>query len=626
MLRYPLIQLPQIIAGLVAANVSMERLRDFLMADTVPEQQVQQTQQEAKEQGEDSTSSLPTIAIDGNASFAWDVDSEDADLSNLGLEMQCGELLTVVGRTGSGKSSLLSVVLNELSCLNATPANPAVQVTGSIAYVPQESWIFNSTLRENILFGEPYDKVKYDTAVRVSQMTSDFEQMADGDMTEIGERGVNLSGGQRQRVSIARAVYSDADIYLFDDPLSALDAKVARKVYDECICGILKSKTIILVTNRVEFVGGSDRVALMSDGGMSGVGTNAWMLENVAEFNHMMEGISDVSSTTNIDDDGGANEDGGGNANDDAKDSMKDAKTKEEATEKSKSSSGKGALIAKEHRDKGSIKWSVVLAYGRAMGGLNVLFSMIALFALTEGVNVASTYWVSYWASDHFSLGLGSPRYLGTYVGGYAGFSFAAITLTLISAYLQTYSSLAAAKSLHSKMIQSLLRAPMSFFHATPLGRILNRFSKDQNDVDKVIEFATSLLVRGCVQLTSTFIVIGLATPYTLLTFVPVLFAFVYVQRYVTITLKVCVISQYRKHNLIQKLFSLSLSLFSLSFSLHLLLFYQILSTYVTRVEANGCSQPLSRLRALLRVVERIVFDSSVWKASVDVKHEQNTS
>ena len=582
-LRYPLIQLPQIITGLVGANVSLERLRDFLTADTV--EQETETEKEEEEEEEEEEKKMTgaeggtkkdeevMISIDGNASFAWDVDSEDADMSNLNLNVKNGELLTVVGRTGSGKSSLLSVILNELSCLNTDNQKPITVVRGSIAYVPQESWIFNSTLRENILFGTPYNKIKYDNAVKVSCMESDFEQMAgkeeqeiyfflkknpdtnfsffflfsfflsniqmaDGDMTEIGEKGVNLSGGQRQRVAIARAVYSDADIYLFDDPLSALDAKVARKIYDDCICDYLKKKTIILVTNRVEFVGNSDRVALMSNGKMSGIGTNSWMLENNKEFKHMMEGISDAS--TNDEEENEKQEEQKKKEKKEKEKKDKELSNKKKAATKDNDNDDKtttakkpkGQLIAKEHRDKGSIKWSVVSAYGRAMGGLYVLFGMLFLYMITEGVNVASTYWVSFWASDSFELGIGSSDYLGTYVGGYAGFSFAAIFLTLLSAYLQTYSSLAAAKSLHKNMIQSLLRAPMSFFHSTPLGRILNRFSKDQNDVDKTMEFAISLLIRGVVQLSSAFIVIGLATPYTLLAFVPVLFAFVYVQRY----------------------------------------------------------------------------------------------
>jgi ATP-binding cassette subfamily C (CFTR/MRP) protein 1 len=540
-LRYPLIQIPQIIAGLVGANVSLERLRDFLTADTVPAQESHNGEDEGE--GKDDPNDAPIIHIDENASFAWDVDSKDADMHSLNVSVNKGELLTVVGRTGSGKSSLLNVMLNELTCLNGTKhSTAAVEIKGSVAYVPQESWIFNNTLRENILFGLPYDAEKYNHCITVAQMTSDLDQMADGDATEIGEKGVNLSGGQRQRVAIARAVYADADVYLFDDPLSALDAKVARKIYEHCICGALKEKTIVLVTNRIEFVSGSDRVAVMNNGTIGGIGTYSWLLDNNEEFQAMMEGISDASTTKNGKEEETDKEEKGKEKIEaqQKKETKKDNEDDETATTSKKntpsSSNGnsnrKGALISKEHRDKGSIKLSVVLDYGRAMGGISVLITMVLLYCLTEGINVGATYWVSFWSADEFNLGMGSSKYIATYVGGYAGFSFAAIVFTLLSAYVQTYSALAAAKTLHAKMIASLLRAPMSFFHATPLGRILNRFSKDQNDVDKTMEFAVGLLIRGMIQLTSTFIVIGLATPYTLLTFVPVLFAFVYCQRY----------------------------------------------------------------------------------------------
>lgn len=148
-------------------------------------------------------------------------------------------------------------------------------IRGTKAYVSQQAWIYNATVRENILFGRKYDETRYANAIKVSALTRDLGLMTDGDMTEIGEKGVNLSGGQKQRVSIARAVYADADVILFDDPLSALDAHVAKEIFDECIRGYLKGKTIVFVTNRLEFVSGCDRVLMVDDGSIVADGTVA---------------------------------------------------------------------------------------------------------------------------------------------------------------------------------------------------------------------------------------------------------------------------------------------------------------------------------------------------------------
>lgn len=567
-LRYPLIQLPSIITQLVSASVSLGRLCDFLTADTVTADSLRSREASRNSSGGKADDgavatqeggAAPIISIDKDAAFAWDIDSEDADMHDVPLSVSQGQLVTVVGRTGSGKSSLLSVMLGELACVSPSKHGDSANIQGSVAYVPQESWVFNATLRDNILFGTPYDEERYNKAVSVAQMTSDLAQLADGDHTEIGEKGVNLSGGQRQRVAIARAVYADADVYLFDDPLSALDAKVARKVYDECICGHLRGKTIVLVTNRVEFVGGSDTVVLMDEGAISASGTFSWMRENSSAFAHMMQGIGDVSeaeAAAGGGEDGGEKKEADESASDTPADGAGTNKKTKDQDEASKDKSGNGALIKKEHRATGSVSLAVVAAYGRAMGGISILITVVLLYVLTEGVKIGSTYWVKFWASDQFNLMDKTPpvsvfnsttnetvivaagsistntAYLSTYVGGYAGFSLMAVVLTLCSAYVQTFASLRAARSLHSSMIASLLRAPMSFFHATPLGRIMNRFSKDQNDIDKTMEFAVGLLIRGFVQLTGAFVVIGLATPYTLLAFVPVLFGFVYVQRY----------------------------------------------------------------------------------------------
>ena len=235
----------------------------------------------------------PVVSIHPQAEFAWDIDQSESSLSQSGLDIFAGQFVSIVGGTGQGKSTILSAMLGEVPCISGH--TNASNIYGSIAYVPQESWVFNATLRENILFGLPYDEEKYNKAVSVARMTRDLELMPAGDSTEIGEKGVNLSGGQRLGLSIARAVYADADVYLFDDPLSALDAKVAREVFDMCIRGHLKNKTVILVTNRVEFVSSSDTIILMGDKKIGAKGTYNELLKKSTEFQSMMQNIGNAT-------------------------------------------------------------------------------------------------------------------------------------------------------------------------------------------------------------------------------------------------------------------------------------------------------------------------------------------
>jgi len=198
-----------------------------------------------------------SISIE-NADFLWT--SNEPVLKNINLEVNPGEKVYVVGKVGSGKSSLVMSLLGEMPF-----STGSVCVTGKVAYVPQQAWIYNATVRDNILFGSEYDKDKYDKVVTATSLLTDFKQFHAGDLTEVGDRGMNLSGGQKQRIAIARALYSDRDIYLFDDPLSAVDSHVSRYLFDNVISEYLKNKTLILVTNQLQYVPYADKVVFIDD-------------------------------------------------------------------------------------------------------------------------------------------------------------------------------------------------------------------------------------------------------------------------------------------------------------------------------------------------------------------------
>ncbi|VFQ58770.1 unnamed protein product, partial [Cuscuta campestris] len=212
-LRFPLFMLPNVITQVVNANVSLKRLEELLLAEDrvlLPNPPIEP--------------GLPAISIK-NGSFSWESMAEKPTLSNINLDIPIGSLVAVVGGTGEGKTSLISAMLGELPVVS----DASVLIRGTVAYVPQMSWIFNATVRENILFGSRFEPSRYGRAINVTALQHDLELLSGGDLTEIGERGVNISGGQKQRVSMARAVYSNSDVYIFDDPLSALDADVGRQ-------------------------------------------------------------------------------------------------------------------------------------------------------------------------------------------------------------------------------------------------------------------------------------------------------------------------------------------------------------------------------------------------------------
>ena len=516
-LRYPLYQLPAVINQIVNAQVMLGRIQEFLLADVL-ENQADELPQAAGE----ISPAPPIISIQDNAKFAWNIDQRDASLSEAGFQAEKGELVAVIGGTGQGKSTLLNALLGEMPCISG-PIN-AASISGSIAYVPQESWVFNASLKENILFGLPYDEARYNNAIRCARMIHDLELMDAGDATEIGEKGVNLSGGQRQRLSIARAVYADADVYLFDDPLSALDAKVAREVYDMCIRGHLKGKTIVLVTNRVEFVAGADKILLMSDQKILCQGKYDELIASSKAFKSIMHTVADANEE----------EEGAGlGAKEDSKDSVKklEVLNGEKQASAQKKNQSVAQLIKKETRSRGSVPWSTIKWYIESVGGNCTVVLLLLSYFLAESFRLAGSYWLKFWSSDAFGL-KGSGSYLSVYLGLYAAFSLSQSLVGLATSYNMDKAGLKGSRTLHDGMLSALLRAPMSFYNANPHGRIINRFTKDVSDIDKMMIMFTGMVLRAIVQLLGTLFIIGMQTPYTLVSFVPVMLVFYYVQRF----------------------------------------------------------------------------------------------
>ncbi|KAG4114413.1 hypothetical protein ERO13_D12G045100v2 [Gossypium hirsutum] len=489
-------------ARVVNANVSLKRLEELFL-----------TEERVLLPNPPLDPELPAIQI-RDGFFSWDSKAERPTLSNINLDIPVGSLVAVVGSTGEGKTSLISAMLGELPPISEA----SVVVRGKVAYVPQVSWIFNATVRDNILFGSSFESARYEKALDVTALRHDLELLPGGDLTEIGERGVNISGGQKQRVSMARAVYSNSDVYIFDDPLSALDAHVARQVFDKCVKGELRGKTRVLVTNQLHFLSQVDRIILVHEGMVKEEGTfedlsnNGVLFQKLMENAGKMEEYAEENENSDVVDQKDSKPVANGVPNDMPKRASQSNKTKE----------GKSVLIKQEERETGVVSWNVLVRYKNALGGLWVVMVLFTCYILTEILRVSSSTWLSSW-TDQSTTKMHGPGYYNLI---YSLLSFGQVLVTLVNSYWLIISSLYAAKRLHDAMLTSILRAPMTFFHTNPLGRIINRFAKDLGDIDRNVAPFVNMFLGQVSQLLSTFVLIGVVSTMSLWSIMPLLVLF----------------------------------------------------------------------------------------------------
>ncbi|KAF9148723.1 Multidrug resistance-associated protein 1 [Linnemannia schmuckeri] len=301
-LRYPFLMLPIAVKSTSGARLALRRLDDFL---TQPE--VEPLKEYSVSEGGDTAIEL----VDGE--FAWDGDNNGPALQGINLKVKRGEVIAIVGDVGSGKSSFIAALLGQI---RQTGSGPKLKLYGKSSYVPQEAWLNNLTLRENIVFGKDFEEERYNTTVKVCALERDLTLLAHGDQTEIAERGTNLSGGQKQRVSLARAVYHKSDIVLMDDPLSAVDQNVGKHIFDQCIRGYLAGRTVIIVTHQLQYLHRCDKIVMLQSGKIAYQGTYQELMANEPTFNTLIN--THVSSEDADGDDDGVGHDAG--AEDDGED------------------------------------------------------------------------------------------------------------------------------------------------------------------------------------------------------------------------------------------------------------------------------------------------------------------
>ncbi|KAL6999149.1 Canalicular multispecific organic anion transporter 2, variant 2 [Sarracenia purpurea var. burkii] len=519
-LQEPIYSLPDTISVIVQTKVSLDRIASFLRLDDL--------QNDVTEKLPRGSSDNAIEIIGGN--FSWDVSSLNPTLKDINLRVSHGMRVAICGTVGSGKSSLLSCILGEVPKILGT-----IKLCGTKAYVAQSPWIQSGKIEENILFGREMNRERYEKVLEACSLKKDLEILSFGDQTVIGERGINLSGGQKQRIQIARAVYQDEDIYLFDDPFSAVDAHTGSHLFKECLLGLLGSKTVIYVTHQVEFLPAADLILVMKDGRITQAGKYNDILSSGSDFMELVgahkEALSALDSTVA----GSASETITIGKEDSSMLSVQKFVQKEEVgdgqNDKKDATEGqKGQLVQEEEREKGRVGLSVYWKYvTTAYRGALVPFILLAqlLFQLLQ---IGSNYWMA-WATP-VSKDVAPPVGATTLIIVYVALSIGSSFCILARSTLLATAGFKTATILFNKMHSCIFRAPMSFFDATPSGRILNRASTDQSAVDLSIPNQVATLAFSIIQLLGIIAVMSQVAWQVFIVFIPVIATCIWLQQY----------------------------------------------------------------------------------------------
>ncbi|XP_037884214.1 multidrug resistance-associated protein 1 isoform X7 [Glossina fuscipes] len=552
-LRFPLTMLPMLISNMVQTQVSVNRINKFMNSEELDPNNVQH----------DSTKPHPLIIENG--SFSWGDD--ESTLKNINIEVKKNTLCAIVGTVGSGKSSILQSFLGEMDKISGI-----VNTVGSIAYVPQQAWIQNATFRENILFGKPYDRRRYNRVINACALKPDIDILSAGDLTEIGEKGINLSGGQKQRISLARAVYNNADIYLLDDPLSAVDSHVGKHIFEEVIGpgGILANKTRILVTHGITFLPQTDNIYVMKLGEISENGTYQDLLNKRGDFSdfllqHIQEGNEEVENLDEI-----KLHLEGNLQSEELKDrfqkaitlarteSLSDAvsvhsleststvrrrKLERESSEISINSINsrtklnieeQGKLIETEKSQTGGVEFAVYKHYIKSVG---VFLSMATLLLnfIFQAFQIGSNLWLTRWSNDKRVEHDTSLRDM--YLGVYGAFGFGQGVFAYFAVVFVYCGTFEAAKKMHNDLFHVILRGSVCrFFDITPIGRLLNHFSGDMEIIDNELPGTLDSFLTFIFLVLATIVVISISTPIFLAVIIPIAFLYYFAQRFYVAT------------------------------------------------------------------------------------------
>ncbi|KAG0053278.1 hypothetical protein BGZ83_001378 [Gryganskiella cystojenkinii] len=482
---------------------------------------------------EEKKPDTPTVIKDGKENMG-------PVLHDIQLKVRRGALTAVVGRVGEGKSSLVGALLGEMHKYSGS-----VQVYGSVAYVAQSAWILNDTVRNNILFGREYDRERYLKTIMACALIPDFKMLVKSDKTVIGEKGINLSGGQKQRISIARAVYADADVYIFDDPLSAVDAHVDHHIFEQALSTILADKTRILVTNGVSHLQEVDQIVVVKAGRISQDGSYEDLIQTadgdlyrlIQESKVVAANRSDTKEEEEKDPDTAflANQTEGDdkevkaligpfNNETELQPTFKHSESSKDEVKEDEIELDETDEVDNEIETHGRVGWEVYKFYISTLGALGV-FGFVIMCLGNLAFNIMTQLWIQNWGTENQRWAYRGIRpahstqyWLSTY---FAWVLVAALSLGFSVYYALVYIARKAAKCLHQSMLKAMVRSPMSFFDVTSSGKIVNRFAHDVSsiDIDLPLQFLNFILIAMmCINI---FVFCIIATPYFAIIMVP---------------------------------------------------------------------------------------------------------
>uniref|UniRef100_A0A8D3CRR3 Multidrug resistance-associated protein 4 n=1 Tax=Scophthalmus maximus TaxID=52904 RepID=A0A8D3CRR3_SCOMX len=434
--------------------VSIRRIQNFLLLEEVLPQHLGHPVAEKKD---------CMVKIQDLICY-WDKMIEAPTLQNVSFTVKPEQLLAVIGPVGAGKSSLLSAILGELS-----QESGVVKVKGELTYTSQQPWILPGTIRSNILFGKELNPKKYERVLRACALKRDMDLLPGGDLAMVGDRGTNLSGGQKARVSLARSVYQDADIYLLDDPLSAVDAEVGRHLFEECICGLLRKKPRILVTHQLQYLKAADHIVVLKEGQVVAQGTYSELQRFGLDFTSLL----------------------------------------------------------KEEEDLEESRGTTVSGFPHTLSD-NSMSSTSSLsssrYSLIEGAEPLAVVGIriALWCADVFFF----YRLISS------GLTATSVVFGFLRSLVFFNVLVSSSQTLHNRMFSAILRTPVRFFDINPVGRILNRFSKDIGYLDSLLPWTFADFIQVFLQVTGVVAVAAVIMPWIIIPIVPLLVVFLFLRCY----------------------------------------------------------------------------------------------
>ncbi|XP_067949778.1 ATP-binding cassette sub-family C member 4-like [Watersipora subatra] len=412
-----------------------------------------------------------------------------ASLQTLTFSIHRGHLIVIVGPPGSGKTPLLMAMLGEIPRLRGF-----LRLQGKMSYASQAPWVFTASVRDNILFGQDYDRGRYNKVVKACDLNKDIESLPQSDMTIVGEHGFELFFGQKVKISLARTIYRHADVYLLDDPFGCVDSYVGRTIFNKCVCGLLKDSTVVLVTQQLPYVKVADKVLVMQEGNISSQGTYEELIASGVDFSAMLAEYeveraptieASLASTAGL-----------------SKTKRRVCGSQQLSMESLNASLVSINLDGTETKSLHSLlisdksgsrqsnpgtPWSVYGDYIAMAGGGGMVFAIVILWFITLGTYVFSDWLIIYWSNLWVDAASSSTTYYFLYIG----ISLCCILFSLLTGITFFHSMLAASKILHSDLFKVIVRAPLSDLQKDPVSEILKRFSQDVVQSDDLLPATT---------------------------------------------------------------------------------------------------------------------------------------